>query len=680
MFDLAMEVIAAEGCLQLRCEYDSDLFEPATIAAFLDLYRRLLVLAAEGLDKPLSALDLAGEDRSRLLQWGEGGLAPVSRGTILELFAAQVAARPEALALVAGDGQFSYEQLDRAANRLAHTLLARCPLAANDRVALVAQRDSFLLVGLLAILKTGAAYVPVDPDFPPERVRLMLADSGCRLVLASPSVLADIACTAPILSLNAASATAPATAPDSHSSPDDLAYVIFTSGSTGRPKGAQLLQRNAAAFFSALPGTFGFTPQSRILALTTVSFDIAGLELLGALCCGMTVVLATAAQARDPAQVLALVAAENIQVLQLTPTRLKLLLDEGELSSLASVQTLLVGGEALPRHLADRLACLPDTRTFNVYGPTETTIWSAAQLLAGGPVSLGRALPGERLFVLSAEHHLQPVGAIGEIAIAGDGVGPGYLDQPEKTAERFVLIPALASGPVYLTGDLGRWRPDGSLKFLGRLDDQIKIRGTRVEPGEIEHHLRRENGIDDALVIARKAPDGETELIAYLVSRDPGVRALDTASWRTRLALTLPDPLIPARFTVLEALPQTPNGKIDRRALPNPDLLAHPLPSRAPANPIELAITTAFASVLHQHIGPEDDYFAHGGDSIRALRVVARLREAGYGLALEDLFRWPTPASLALHVRLPGVDKPSSPPLPASSAILDHEEIDELFA
>ena len=684
MFDLAMEVIAAEGCLELRCEYDSDLFELATIQAFLDLYRRLLTLASEGVDTPIYALDLAGEEQSHLLQWGDGGLAPVSRGTILELFAAQVAARPEALALVASDGQFTYRQLDQAANRLAHTLLARCPLATNDRVALVAERDSLLLVGLLAILKTGAAYVPVDPDFPPERVRVMLADSGCRLVLAAPSLLADIASPVPVLSLTAASATAPATAPDSHSGPDALAYVIFTSGSTGRPKGAQLLQRNAAAFFSALPGAFGFTPQSRILALTTISFDIAGLELLGALCCGMTVVLATTAQARDPAQVFALVAAENIQVLQLTPTRLKLLLEEGDLSSLASVQTLLVGGEALPRHLAERLACLPAIRAFNVYGPSETTIWSAAQLLTGGPVSLGRALPGERLFVLSAEHRLQPVGAVGEIAIAGDGVGSGYLDQPEKTAERFVSIPALASGPVYLTGDLGRWRPDGSLEFLGRLDHQIKIRGTRVEPGEVEHHLRRENGIDDALVIARKAPDGETELIAYLVSHDPAVRVLDTAFWRTRLALTLPDAMIPARFTVLDALPQTPNGKIDRRALPNPDLLVNPLPSRAPANPIELAIITAFASVLHQHVGPEDDYFAHGGDSIRALGVVARLREAGYGLKLEDLFHWPTAASLALHVWPLGVgsdvDKPSSPPVSAPPAILDHEEIDELFA
>ena len=666
-----LEVTATPASDQLILEWRHSTagIPAAQVVALAQLTECVLGAIAAAPQQPLADLDVLGEHLGHLLQWGDGGLAPVSRGTILELFAAQVAARPEALALVASDGQFTYRQLDQAANRLAHTLLARCPLATNDRVALVAERDSLLLVGLLAILKTGAAYVPVDPDFPPERVRVMLADSGCRLVLAAPSLLADIASPVPVLSLTAASATAPATAPDSHSGPDALAYVIFTSGSTGRPKGAQLLQRNAAAFFSALPGAFGFTPQSRILALTTISFDIAGLELLGALCCGMTVVLATTAQARDPAQVFALVAAENIQVLQLTPTRLKLLLEEGDLSSLASVQTLLVGGEALPRHLAERLACLPAIRAFNVYGPSETTIWSAAQLLTGGPVSLGRALPGERLFVLSAEHRLQPVGAVGEIAIAGDGVGSGYLDQPEKTAERFVSIPALASGPVYLTGDLGRWRPDGSLEFLGRLDHQIKIRGTRVEPGEVEHHLRRENGIDDALVIARKAPDGETELIAYLVSHDPAVRVLDTAFWRTRLALTLPDAMIPARFTVLDALPQTPNGKIDRRALPNPDLLVNPLPSRAPANPIELAIITAFASVLHQHVGPEDDFFASGGHSLMAMQVIGRInRELKSTLRLKDLYLDRTAATLAARV----AGKPAAVPIVSAAEASDY--------
>jgi amino acid adenylation domain-containing protein len=695
MFDLAMEVIEAEGELQLRLEYDADLFEPASAARLLDIYRRLLVQAPASLDLPLSELDcVPAEERAQLLAWGDGGASPEPRATILDLFDRQVAERPDAAALVAEDGAFTYRELDSAANRLAHTLRHRlasptgipsghADFSDSPRIALVAERRAELLVGLLAILKAGAAYVPVDPDFPADRVALMLEDSGCVAVLVSRSLVGDLSAPAgvPVIGLDEVDASLPDSAPDVAVGPDSLAYLIYTSGSTGKPKGTRLFHRNAASFFAALPQAFGFAPGQRLLAITTVSFDIAGLELLGALACGMTVVLASAATARDPARIVERIGSERVEVLQSTPTRLKLLVEQAGIASLAALRTVLVGGEALPQDLADQLASLPDTAVFNVYGPTETTIWSAACRVVPGPVSLGHALPGEKLFVLSSHKRLQPVGAVGELAIAGDGVGGAYHNRPELSAERFPAIPALCEGPVYLTGDLARWLPDGRLEFLGRGDGQIKIRGMRIEPAEIEQQLRRYPGVRDAVVVAVKNERGFADLVAYLAAD----AAPDIADCRAFLAKELPEPCLPSLFVTLSALPQTPNGKIDRRALPKPEPLtvpSEPTSARAAANPREQAILSAFAAVLANPIGPEDDYFAHGGDSIRALRFVARLREMGYALELEALFRHPTAAALApcLAAHEETARSQATDDSAPTFTGLDGDELDELFA
>jgi amino acid adenylation domain-containing protein len=685
MFDLAMEVIEAEGVLQLRLEYDTELFTPASAARLVELYRQLLELAPASLDCTLSELDcIPPTERAQLAAWSDGSASPAPHTTIPALFAQQLQARPDAPALLA-DGQcLSYRELDARANRIAHALLALLPQPGVTRyVAVVAERGVDLVAGLLGILKAGAAYVPVDPDFPSERVTLMLEDSGCAAVLVSASLRERLALPAgvAVLAFDEVTNDLPATDPGRAVAPDDAAYLIYTSGSTGTPKGARLRQRNAASFFAALPQAFGFAPGQRILALTTVSFDIAGLELLGALCCGMTVVMASAPEGRDPARLLARMSETGVEVVQITPTRLRLLLEAGGLAALAPLRTLLVGGEALPPDLARELATLSDTAVFNVYGPTETTIWSAYHRLDlhhGDDVALGRPLPGERIHILSAQQRLQPLGAIGEIAIAGDGVGDGYHNRAELSAERFRLLPEIDAAPLYLSGDLGRWRADGRLEYFGRTDDQIKVRGMRIEPSEIEHRLRAIAGVRDALVVARAQADGDTELIAYLATD----LTPDPAAWRTALAEHLPDPLLPARFVTLAALPQTPNGKIDRRALPDPEPLqpASLNPAREPANPREAAIVAAFASVLGTQIGPEDDYFAHGGDSIRALRVVARLREAGYELELEALFRRSTAATLAplLDLRTEPRHADAADNAPTYSG-LDEDEVDDLF-
>ena len=652
--------------------------EQAWLQGLADSMHKLLQAVAANPQCSVGELELIDDEQRRvLLEWGNGGVSS-PHSTILQLFDAQLTRTPDALALICGGGTLTYRELDRLANRLAHTLLADGPLAPDTPVALVSHRDAGLLVGLLAILRAGAAYVPVDPEFPADRVRLMLEASGCRHVLAS-SGLASMLPSLPgvrILPLNQCEANAPDTAPSCAPAPDHLAYVIFTSGSTGTPKGAMLRHRNAASFFACLPQAFGFQAGDRILGVTTVSFDIAALELLGALTCGMMVVLASAEQARDPALLLELIEREKVNVLQMTPTRLKMLLDilpspasgrgaggegadkaarldthphpnplppagEGA-RQLSAIHTLLVGGEALPQALADQLLAWPRTRVFNVYGPTETTIWSASWLLEKGPVNLGRALPGEQLLVLSSGRRLQPPGAIGEIAIAGVGVARGYLNDPARTTQRFITLPGIA-GPIYLTGDLGRWTTDGRLQYIGRRDEQIKMRGMRIEIGEIEHHLRRLPGVQDAAAAVRHNAAGEPDLVAYLVGPET-----DVAPLRAMLATQLPDAMLPSRFVFLSALPQTPNGKTDRRALPNPQPQTNEQASRAPANPLEETITGIFSDILGRAIGPDDDFFLCGGHSLKAIQAIGRInRELGTGYTLRNLYRAPSAAALS---------------------------------
>ena len=671
MFDLALEVIEAQGQLQLRLEYDSDLFEAATADHLVALYRQMLLAAPGALDVPLGQLALVDASaRAHLLALGDGGASPEPCTSIVALLARQLAARPEAPALEFAGHVLSYRALDAQARVIAHALRVSVvsdsgASASSPYVALVAERGSAMLAGMLGIVLAGAAYVPVDPDFPSERVALMLEDSGCQTVLLSAALRDSLRLPAGVrvlvleelLSASAIAAQSSLPLPPlplPHA--DDDAYLIYTSGSTGRPKGTRVRQRNAASFFAALPQAFGFTPGQRILALTTMSFDIAGLELLGALCCGMTVVMASTAQARDPAQLRALLRAAAVDVLQITPTRLRLLLELcDDDAALAGLSTLLVGGEALPADLAATLATQQQQRAFdvfNVYGPTETTIWSAASRVQSGAVSLGHALPGERLFVLSEQFALQPVGAIGEIAIGGDGVGAGYYQRADLSAERFRTLPDLCTGPVYLTGDLGRWDAQGHLQFLGRRDAQLKLRGVRVELGEIEHHLRMLPGVQDAVVTAPTDARGETQLVAYVVS---GLQAdaPQVAAWRSHLATSLPEAMLPAQFVVLAALPQTPNGKTDRRALPAPSPMQTALSNatpRAVTSPVEHAIVQVFAEVLGAPIGPDEDFFVRGGDSLRAIRAVASLRRAGWLLDAQTLFRHASAATLAAHL------------------------------
>ncbi len=631
--------------------------ESGSLQALANALRSLLAAVAAQPMRPLREHELLdAAQRATVLAWGDGGPA-AGGGTLLQALDAQLARAPEAPALVCGEEHLSYRELHARANRLAHALLADGPLAPDTLVALVARRDAALVTGLLAILKAGAAYLPVDPEHPRQRVRQLLETAGCRHVLLAPGLqhVLPPSCGARVLPLAAdAVAGQPDTPPECEVRPEQLAYVIFTSGSTGTPKGVMLTHANAASVLAAIPLAAGFQGPQRVLGATTVSFDISILELLGPLTWGGTLVLAGADEARDPAQLLGLVEREQVTVLQATPSRLRLLLaaepDAARARAvLGRLGHVLVGGEALPAPLASELLALAPLRACNVYGPTETAIWSACWPLAPGPVRLGRALAGERLLVLSREGRLQPPGALGEIAIAGAGVARGYLNDPARTAARFVRLPDIA-GPVYLTGDLGRWRTDGSLEFRGRRDDQVKLRGMRIELAELEQHLLRLPEVRAAAAAVREGPHG-AELVAYLV----GPAAADPPVLRAALAEALPAAMLPARFVLLDALPLTPAGKTDRRACRRRQ---HSLPPRRRARRPASARRASAPSSPRCWDSRSDPTTT---SSSAAATACWRSRRSGASTG-----RWPPATPCATSIAPPRQPRsPRSPPTPA---------------
>jgi amino acid adenylation domain-containing protein len=644
--------------------------EAAWLQQLADGMLAILLEAAANPDAPLAAIAAAtAAQRATVLAWGDGGSALEQR-SLLQALDARLALHPDAPALVCDSARLTYLELHAWADRLASTLLARTCLAPETPIGLISHRDAGLLVGMLAILRAGGCFVPIDPQYPPERIRLMLDASGCRTVLVSPGLTGVLppGCTAQVLHIDDAQAALPQSPPLLAVAPERLAYVIFTSGSTGTPKGVMVSHWNAASLLAAIPHATGLGDHERVLGSTTVSFDISVLELLGPLTWGGTLVLASAVQAKDPALLLELIEREQVTLLQGTPTRLQLLLDAAPTDpqrrsrTFSSVRHVLVGGEALPSALAQELLAMPGLRACNVYGPTETAIWSACWPLAPGPVRIGRAFAGERLLVLSQDRGLQPPGAVGEIAIAGCGVGRGYCNDPARTAERFVDVPGVA-GKVYLTGDLGCWCGDGSLEFRGRRDEQVKVRGMRIELADVEHQLRQLPGVKTAAASTRRNARGEIELLAYLT----GPATVEPAALRAQLASLLPDAMVPGHFVLLDALPQTPAGKTDRRALPAPPAAAAVQPHRAARNETEAAITAVFSDVLGRPVGPDSDFFLSGGQSLLAIQAIGRINRAlSCGYALRDLYRAPSAGALAaLPVR-------SSLPLQREPAASDH--------
>jgi len=649
-FDLSLEVEPRGS--QLRCflTYNTDLFERETAVRFARHYRNLLLAAVDDPTRPVSSIPILDPaERFQLLSGWNQTEKPLPSDCVHTTFEAQAARRPDAVAVIDRDGALSYADLNRAADRLAGRL-GLLGVGPGALVAVAVDRSRGMLVAVLGILKTGAAYLPLDPRYPAERLAFMLEDSGASVLVTESSVAALVPKHLPNVLLMDAEPDREDPTPAVERPVADLAapaYAIYTSGSTGVPKAVVVPHLALANLLEAARSEFQFGERDVVVAVTTLSFDIAALEIFLPLISGGTVAIATREQQADGRALLELIERVNPTWIQATPSTWRMLLDAGWNGS--GVFTGVCGGEAMPRRLAEALLerC---GRVFNMYGPTETTIWSTIERVetGDGSVPIGRPLANTRVYILDS--HLEPVaqGVAGALYIAGAGLAQGYWRRPEHTAERFLRDP-FASSPtarMYKTGDLARWLPDGKLDYLGRSDDQIKLRGFRIELGDVESALAAHPGVEATAVSLR-----EDVLIAWCVWRGA---AVETSELRRFLAARLPEYMLPARFVALTALPLLLNGKVDRRALAN---LAEPSqPERAavaPTDETERRIAAIWEELLGRRpVGRSDDFFESGGHSLLAARAVARIgQEFGTRLPVAAMFEAPTVALLAEHIR-----------------------------
>ncbi|HET7228484.1 MAG TPA: amino acid adenylation domain-containing protein [Longimicrobium sp.] len=650
-FDLTFAATVHANGLGGTLEYATDLFDEFTARRLAAQLERVLAQVAAHPETRLSALELMDADeRARVLEAWNRTAAPFDRACIHHLFARQAARTPQAVAVVYGDDALTYRELDERANRLAHHLAA---LGAGPEmpVALCVERSTAMLVAMLAILKSGAAYLPLDPAYPRGRLKHMLADSGASLLVTQHSLRAllpsDEIRTVLIDAHAAEIAARPGDAPASEVTAGNAAYVIYTSGSTGLPKGVQVTHANAAALFAGLDERVGGPAPGTWLAVARTSFDAHVPELLWTLTRGFRVIVhPDLQQAAETGSVAAAIRRHGVTHLQCTPSLAWMLVAEGGAESLAGLQRLLIGAEAFPPDLAARLHAALPGRLVNLYGPTEATVWSTTHEVGepGTAVPIGRPIANTRVYVLSPALHAQPVGVPGELCIGGAGVARGYLRRAGMTAERFIPDPfgSVPGSRLYRTGDRARWRADGTLEYRGRLDQQVKVRGIRIEPGEIEAVLRRHPSVRDCAVVAREHAPGDMRLAAYVVG-DANAEAL-----REHLREHLPEVMVPAAFVSLGALPLTPSGKLDRGALPAPEY-ASPERYVAPRTAVEAMLAEIWGQVLKlERVGVRENFFELGGHSLLATRIVSRVRGTfGIELPLRALFQSPTVAGLA---------------------------------
>ncbi|MEH1889296.1 MAG: amino acid adenylation domain-containing protein [Nostoc sp.] len=657
-FELFINATELHGELILECQYNTNLFDADTIRRRMAEFETLLLGIVANPNQSIAKLPiLPAVEQQLLATWNNTQTAYPQDICIHQLFETQVEKTPDAIAVVFEEELISYRELNLRANQLAHYLQS-LGVGSEVLVGLCVERSLEMVVGVLGILKAGGAYVPLDYAYPQERLAFMLQDAQVSVLLTQeklksglPNHQAEIIC----LDTNWQSIDYGLDNPTHNITSNNLAYVIYTSGSTGQPKGVQIQHRSAVNLLNAVVQEPGLTAKDTLLSVTSLSFDIAVSEIFLPLSVGAKLVLVSREVAADGTQLLKALTTSGATFMQPTPVTWRLLLAAGWQGSpqLKMIST----GEALPRELANQLlpkgACL-----WNLYGPTETTIWSTGYKVTTGnkAISIGCPLANTQLYILDS--HLQPVpiGISGELYIGGEGLARGYLNRPDLTAEKFISNP-FSPNPksrLYKTGDLARYLPDGHIEYLGRIDYQIKLRGFRIELGEIETALLQHPGVKEGVVIVREDTSNENNLVGYIVA-ETGQDSLQVISQLRRfLKQQLPDFMVPTIFMALEAMPLTPNGKVDRKALPEPDASRPELEANyvAPRTPIEQQIADIWMQVLNvKRVGIYDNFFELGGYSLVGIQVVSRVRQAlQVEILMSNLFELPTVADLAERV------------------------------
>jgi amino acid adenylation domain-containing protein len=633
-FELCFSLNEYEGKLLGIFQYQTDIFEKATIQRWIKLFQNLLLEIINDPDQRIGRIPLLdGEDRDRILvQWNNTRADYPREATIVNLFEEQAVRHPDKTAVSSGGSSVTYDQLNRRANRLAHYLSGR-GMKQKMLMGVCQERGIDMLISVLGVMKAGCAYVPIDSGFPVQRIAMMIEDSGLHALLTTSDlaeilfagrddlILTDLQ--SPVISKSLDSN--PQTRPD----PQDVAYIIYTSGSTGRPKGVQIPHRGLTNFLCSMANEPGLHEQDVLLAVTTLSFDISGLELYLPLIRGACVVIAEHDTAVDASALSDLIEDSGATVMQSTPATWLMLQQVGWKGK--PRLKALCGGEAMPVELARWLkSCCGEV--WNLYGPTETTIWSTVLKIEEikHTIPIGRPIANTQVYILYTNMNPVPPGVAGDLYIAGDGVAIGYLNRPELTAERFVDNPftTLPDSKMYFTGDQARWLSDGNIEFLGRNDYQVKLRGFRIELGEIESVISRHEQISQAVVVIREDQPGDQRLTAYMIAE--GEINPATAELRESLSTDLPYYMVPSQFVFLGSMPLTPNGKVDRKALPTPTEMSMGLAIDyvEPSTDMEIYLGKIWAEVLGvERVGVNDNFFDLGGHSMLVIRVISRLKD-----------------------------------------------------
>jgi amino acid adenylation domain-containing protein len=699
IFDLTLEASEIAGQLQLCWEYASDLFQVSTLERMALNFEKIVHSALAAPDMPLNRLELiSDQERSQLLvAWNDTAMDYPGDKCIHELFEAQAMQNPDAVALVYEGEQLSYGELNVKANQLAHYLVTEKQVKPDTLVGICIERSLEMVIGILGILKAGAAYVPLDPGYPQVRLEYMLEDAKLTTVLtqrhllkltsggAVQAVCLDDASVQQLLAMQSVANIVPQSL---GLNAQHLAYVIYTSGSTGNPKGVMIGHQGLVNLACWLGKRYELGADDKVLQFAPISFDMSVEEIFGALCSGSTLVVRGSDWIESVAHFWQCCAAVGVTVLNL-PTAFwhELAHDKAALPT-ASVRHISIGGENVSetaiREWYARPGSLP--KLLNAYGPTECTVnASTSELLPGTKNTIGQGLYNTSLLVLNAQGLPSPIGVAGELHIGGVGLSRGYLNRPELTDEKFIANPfhdvsdPSSSARLYKTGDLVRWLADGNLEYLGRIDHQVKIRGFRIELGEIENALTSHAQVSDAVVLARDAAVGGKQLVAYVVTNDTDIDAQDESEMavaarqalidglRKHLGNKLPDYMVPAAYVLLTSLPLTPNGKVDRKALPEPDASQQQASYVAPRTGTEQLLCTLWQEVLGiERLGITDDFFQMGGHSLLATRLISRINHRfSTALPLKTLFESPTVLYLAEQlVKMdPGLSRPELKPL-----------------
>ncbi|MFU7415747.1 non-ribosomal peptide synthase/polyketide synthase [Pseudomonas aeruginosa] len=653
-FDLSLDTYEKGGRLYAALTYATDLFEARTVERMARHWQNLL---RGMLENPQASVDslpmLDAEERYQLLEGWNATAAeyPLQRG-VHRLFEEQVERTPTAPALAFGEERLDYAELNRRANRLAHALIER-GVGADRLVGVAMERSIEMVVALMAILKAGGAYVPVDPEYPEERQAYMLEDSGVQLLLSQSHLKLPLAQGVQRIDLDQADAWLENHAennPGIELNGENLAYVIYTSGSTGKPKGAGNRHSALSNRLCWMQQAYGLGVGDTVLQKTPFSFDVSVWEFFWPLMSGARLVVAAPGDHRDPAKLVELINREGVDTLHFVPSMLQAFLQDEDVASCTSLKRIVCSGEALPADAQQQVfAKLPQAGLYNLYGPTEAAIdvthWSCVEE-GKDAVPIGRPIANLACYILDGNLEPVPVGVLGELYLAGRGLARGYHQRPGLTAERFVASPFVAGERMYRTGDLARYRADGVIEYAGRIDHQVKLRGLRIELGEIEARLLEHPWVREAAVLA---VDGR-QLVGYVVLESEG------GDWRealaAHLAASLPEYMVPAQWLALERMPLSPNGKLDRKALPAPEVSVAQAGYSAPRNAVERTLAEIWQDLLGvERVGLDDNFFSLGGDSIVSIQVVSRARQAGLQLSPRDLFQHQNIRSLALAAK-----------------------------